>query len=46
MNTSKVLLVDDEKNNRTSIIRLFEDSDFTFVQAEHGQDALDILETT
>ncbi|MGC1510108.1 response regulator [Ketobacter sp. MCCC 1A13808] len=45
MNTSKVLLVDDEKNNRNSIIRLFEDSDFTFVQAEHGQDALDILET-
>lgn len=38
---SNILLVDDEPNNRNSIIRLFEEYDIEFSEAENGQIALD-----
>lgn len=41
MTTSKLLLVDDEQNNRNAIIRLFEDYDFSFVEAGDGKEALE-----
>lgn len=43
MTNSNILLVDDEQNNRNAIIRLFEDYDFSFVEAGDGQQALDVL---
>ncbi len=40
---SNILLVDDEQNNRKTIIRLFEDYNIEFTQACHGQEALEKL---
>ena len=45
MNISKVLLVDDEVNNRNSIKRLFEDYDLDFIEAGNGEEALNVVKT-
>ena len=44
MNNSVILIVDDEQNNRNSIIRLFEDYEIEFLQAENGAVALEVVE--
>ncbi len=41
MTANKVLIIDDEKNNRNSIIRLFEEFDIDFIEAENGADGLE-----
>src|SRR5690606_32880073 len=43
MTNSNILLVDDEQNNRNAILRLFEEHDFSFLEAGDDQQALDIL---
>ncbi|MAR89553.1 MAG: hypothetical protein CML06_01545 [Pseudomonadales bacterium] len=43
MSISRLLLVDDEANNRNAIRRLFEDYDLEFTDAEHGEEALERL---
>lgn len=40
MITSTILLVDDEVNNRNSIMRLFEEYDIQFIEAGNGEEAL------